>query len=70
MLGDLPQRARDHHISKLEQYFLVARGTSDERRCCTPAAEMTKWFDTNYYYIVSEINTQTCFSLNSEKLIK
>ncbi|MEW6534294.1 MAG: 5-methyltetrahydropteroyltriglutamate--homocysteine S-methyltransferase [Candidatus Auribacterota bacterium] len=34
----------------LEQYFAMARGTKD-----APACEMTKWFDTNYHYIVPEL---------------
>ncbi|WP_017813130.1 5-methyltetrahydropteroyltriglutamate--homocysteine S-methyltransferase [Paenibacillus shenyangensis] len=38
----------------LEQYFGIARGTKD-----AAAGEMTKWFNTNYHYIVPELNDLT-----------
>ncbi|ANF96708.1 5-methyltetrahydropteroyltriglutamate--homocysteine S-methyltransferase [Paenibacillus bovis] len=38
----------------LEQYFGIARGTKD-----AAAGEMTKWFNTNYHYIVPELNNLT-----------
>ncbi|OKH19436.1 5-methyltetrahydropteroyltriglutamate--homocysteine S-methyltransferase [[Limnothrix rosea] IAM M-220] len=47
-LGLIPERFR--HLSGLEQYFAMARG-----RDGIPALEMTKWFDTNYHYLVPEI---------------
>jgi methionine synthase II (cobalamin-independent) len=47
-LGLIPDRFR--HLSGLEQYFAMARGKDG-----TPALEMTKWFDTNYHYLVPEI---------------
>lgn len=47
-LGLIPDRFR--HLSGLEQYFAMARG-----RDGVPALEMTKWFDTNYHYLVPEI---------------
>src|SRR3954469_7483905 len=46
----------------LDAYFAAARGTTD-----TPALEMTKWFDTNYHYIVPELGTDTSFALGSSK---
>jgi 5-methyltetrahydropteroyltriglutamate--homocysteine methyltransferase len=42
----------------LKQYFSNARGGD----CC--ALEMTKWFNTNYHYIVSELDENTKFSLS------
>lgn len=42
--------ARFRHLTGLNQYFAMARGVKD-----VPALEMTKWFDTNYHYLVPEI---------------
>ncbi|PMB24310.1 5-methyltetrahydropteroyltriglutamate--homocysteine S-methyltransferase [Fischerella thermalis CCMEE 5198] len=47
-LGLIPDRVR--HLAGLEQYFALARGNDG-----VPALEMTKWFDTNYHYLVPEI---------------
>ncbi|OLP19927.1 5-methyltetrahydropteroyltriglutamate--homocysteine S-methyltransferase [Leptolyngbya sp. 'hensonii'] len=47
-LGLIPDRFR--HLSGLDQYFAMARGKDG-----SPALEMTKWFDTNYHYLVPEI---------------
>jgi 5-methyltetrahydropteroyltriglutamate--homocysteine methyltransferase len=70
-LGNLPQRARRLEGSELDQYFRVARGRSagDQDAQCIRAGEMTKWFDTNYHYIVPEFDASTSFSLNSSRLI-
>lgn len=35
-----------------------------------PALEMTKWFDTNYHYLVPEFDTSTSFFLHSEQLLE
>jgi 5-methyltetrahydropteroyltriglutamate--homocysteine methyltransferase len=40
-------------------YFALARGNLEQ-----PAMEMTKWLDTNYHYIVPELNADTAFSIN------
>ena len=40
----------------LDLYFAMARGTANQ-----PAMEMTKWFDTNYHYIVPEFDARTRF---------
>ncbi len=45
-------------------YFAMARGSD-----AAPAMEMTKWFDTNYHYIVPEFDAQMSFALRSTKLI-
>jgi len=45
-------------------YFAVARGTAE-----APAMEMTKWFDTNYHYIVPEFDARQVFHLSSNKPI-
>jgi 5-methyltetrahydropteroyltriglutamate--homocysteine methyltransferase len=46
----------------LDTYFAMARGRQD-----ATAMEMTKWFDTNYHYIVPELGPDTSFSLSSSK---
>jgi 5-methyltetrahydropteroyltriglutamate--homocysteine methyltransferase len=46
----------------LDTYFAMARGTQ-----AATAMEMTKWFDTNYHYIVPELGPDTSFSLSSTK---
>ncbi|KAH7416260.1 hypothetical protein KP509_14G083200 [Ceratopteris richardii] len=45
-------------------YFSMARGNAT-----CPAMEMTKWFDTNYHYIVPELGPDTKFALSSHKAI-
>ncbi len=48
----------------LDRYFAAARGNGD-----IAPLEMTKWFDTNYHYIVAEIGPKTEFSLHPEKVL-
>ncbi len=61
MLGAIPARYRAADgQADLSTYFAMARGSTGAATCCdTPhsvtAGEMTKWFDTNYHYIVPEI---------------
>ncbi len=49
----------------LAGYFTIARGEGNN----TPA-EMTKWFDTNYHYLVPEIGPETDFHLASDRLVR
>ena len=50
----------------LDTYFAMARGRQTDEVDVT-AMEMTKWFDTNYHYIVPELGPDTRFSLSSSK---
>ncbi|MBK1888170.1 5-methyltetrahydropteroyltriglutamate--homocysteine S-methyltransferase [Marinobacter sp. DY40_1A1] len=70
-LGNLPERASAHEGSPLDEYFRVARGRSpsDSACCSVHAGEMTKWFDTNYHYIVPEFSADTNFSLNADRIL-
>ncbi|MFP3979654.1 5-methyltetrahydropteroyltriglutamate--homocysteine S-methyltransferase [Marinobacter sp. KMM 10035] len=70
-LGNLPERASVHAGSQLDEYFRVARGRSpsDSACCSVHAGEMTKWFDTNYHYIVPEFSADTSFSLNADRIL-
>jgi 5-methyltetrahydropteroyltriglutamate--homocysteine methyltransferase len=63
MLGALPARAAQVP-DELDRYFAAARGNSD-----VAPLEMTKWFDTNYHYIVPEIEPATTFALNPDKVL-
>ncbi|WP_102867035.1 5-methyltetrahydropteroyltriglutamate--homocysteine S-methyltransferase [Pseudovibrio exalbescens] len=63
MLGAVPERfGASEEIVSLDTYFAMARGTKD-----APAMEMTKWFDTNYHYIVPEFTRNQEFRLASNK---
>jgi len=52
----------------LDLYFAMARGFQEEGVDVT-AMEMTKWFDTNYHYIVPEFTKDQTFKLTSEKFL-
>lgn len=71
-LGNLPQRVRGLEGAALDNYFRVARGrsASDSDCSCVHAGEMTKWFDTNYHYIVPEFSAETQFKLDSSRLLR
>lgn len=71
LLGHLPKRVAKAPGSLLDKYFRLARGRSaNDSHCqCVNAAEMTKWFDTNYHYIVPEIDNDTVFELNPTQLL-
>lgn len=71
-LGNVPQRAAKTEGSILDQYFRVARGRSADDSDCNSihAGEMTKWFDTNYHYIVPEFSESTRFELNPERILQ
>ncbi|MCR6487767.1 5-methyltetrahydropteroyltriglutamate--homocysteine S-methyltransferase [Amycolatopsis sp. OK19-0408] len=61
LLGAIPERHRGA-ASELDRYFAMARGTAD-----APPLEMTKWFDTNYHYLVPELGPDTRFTLDASK---
>ncbi|MBE1469654.1 5-methyltetrahydropteroyltriglutamate--homocysteine methyltransferase [Kibdelosporangium phytohabitans] len=60
----IPQRYRDLGLNGLDTYFAMARG-----RDTVPAMELTKWFDTNYHYLVPELGPGTRFELAGDKPI-
>ena len=68
MLGAIPSRHRDAVPDAstpgghLDRYFAMARGTAE-----VAPLEMTKWFDTNYHYLVPELAPDTAFSLDADK---
>ncbi|MCK9608811.1 MAG: 5-methyltetrahydropteroyltriglutamate--homocysteine S-methyltransferase [Methylomonas sp.] len=75
-LGNLPERVQDFHGDALDNYFRVSRGRSaqsaSDAQCCggVAAGEMTKWFDTNYHYIVPEFTAATEFKLDASSLLE
>jgi len=68
MLGAIPQRHRDAvpdagtAQGRLDRYFAMARGTAT-----VAPLEMTKWFDTNYHYLVPELAADSAFALDPTK---
>src|SRR5471030_239837 len=71
-LGNIPERVRGFDGDPLDNYFRVARGRSAHESACScgvQAGEMTKWFDTNYHYIVPEFSASTEFSLDASRLL-
>ncbi len=63
MLGAIPKRFEGLENEAL--YFAMARGNKD-----AVAMEMTKWFNSNYHYIVPELSKEDDFTLNSKKVIE
>ncbi|PTM93802.1 5-methyltetrahydropteroyltriglutamate--homocysteine S-methyltransferase [Streptomyces sp. VMFN-G11Ma] len=64
-LGAIPDRHRAAvELDALDGYFAMARGTQD-----TAPLEMTKWFDTNYHYLVPELGPGTVFTADSGKQV-
>ncbi|MBC7999344.1 MAG: 5-methyltetrahydropteroyltriglutamate--homocysteine S-methyltransferase, partial [Leptolyngbya sp.] len=75
MVGAVPERF-DWEGGKvdLKTYFLMARGlttvaNSNGQKKEAPAMEMTKWFNTNYHFIVPELEEGLKFRLSSTKFL-
>ena len=81
LLGNVPSRFQwQGGQTDVNTVFTIARGTEggaslveDEKDCQTGkvstfASEMTKWFNTNYHFIVPEFHADTTFSLSSTKV--
>ncbi|MFK0011721.1 5-methyltetrahydropteroyltriglutamate--homocysteine S-methyltransferase [Streptomyces sp. NPDC091027] len=65
MLGAVPDRHREAVAADpLDGYFAMARGTQD-----VAPLEMTKWFDTNYHYLVPELGPDTVFTADSTQQV-
>ena len=63
LLGAVPERFRGRE--GLDLYFTLARGDAG-----VAPQEMTKWFDTNYHYLVPEIGPQTPISLTDNTIVR
>ncbi|MCX5173081.1 5-methyltetrahydropteroyltriglutamate--homocysteine S-methyltransferase [Streptomyces antibioticus] len=65
MVGAIPERHRAAvEADALGGYFAMARGTQD-----VAPLEMTKWFDTNFHYLVPELGPDTVFTADSAKQV-
>jgi 5-methyltetrahydropteroyltriglutamate--homocysteine S-methyltransferase len=68
-LGAIPERFADLADADgsvdLAGYFTIARGEGEK-----PPLEMTKWFDSNYHYLVPEIAPDTAFRLASDRIVR
>ncbi|MET0932357.1 MAG: 5-methyltetrahydropteroyltriglutamate--homocysteine S-methyltransferase [Mycetocola sp.] len=68
-VGALPPRfahlVADDGSIDLDGYFTLARGNGDEA-----PLEMTKWFDSNYHYLVPEIGEDTTFRVASDRIVR
>ncbi|MCR2827254.1 5-methyltetrahydropteroyltriglutamate--homocysteine S-methyltransferase [Microbacterium sp. zg.Y909] len=68
-VGALPARFADLRDGDgtipLSAYFVAARGDGDRA-----PLEMTKWFDTNYHYLVPEIGPETAFALSTDRFAR
>ncbi|WP_415395983.1 5-methyltetrahydropteroyltriglutamate--homocysteine S-methyltransferase [Sulfurimonas sp. CS5] len=62
MLGAIPKRFKE--LKDEELYFSMARGNKH-----SVAMEMTKWFNTNYHYIVAELSLDDTYELNASKIL-
>jgi len=62
MLGAIPKRFKGLEAEEL--YFSMARGNKN-----AVAMEMTKWFNTNYHYIVPELSLEDNYTLNATKIM-
>jgi 5-methyltetrahydropteroyltriglutamate--homocysteine methyltransferase len=72
LFSHLAERFQQFEGDPLDNYFRVARGRSAPTAAGPDgiaAGEMTKWFDTNYHYIVPEFHTGTEFKLNASRLL-
>ena len=69
-VGCIPERynALKNNKDQIELYFAMARGIQRDGYDIT-AMEMTKWFDTNYHYIVPEFEKHQEFALFLPKLL-
>ena len=67
LLGAVPDRYNwQGDDVDLKTYFAMARG-SQTKELDVSALEMTKWFDTNYHYLVPELKSDQKFKISSQK---
>ncbi|WP_404416668.1 5-methyltetrahydropteroyltriglutamate--homocysteine S-methyltransferase [Marinospirillum sp.] len=69
ILGVIPPRFNTQpEEADLDTYFRMARGRAPSGEPAA-ACEMTKWFDTNYHYLVPEFQPEQHFALNAQRLL-
>lgn len=67
MLGAIPERFQPFTPGDIDAYFRMARGRAPSGVPVRPC-DMSKWFDSNYHYIVPELEPKQCFTLHGERL--
>ena len=67
LLGIVPKRYRELNLPELDTYFAMARGYQGESGD-VKALAMKKWFNTNYHYLVPEVEDDTVIKLCTGKL--
>ena len=67
LLGIVPKRYKELNLSELDTYFAMARGYQGDSGD-VKALAMKKWFNTNYHYIVPEVEDDTVIKLSGNKL--
>lgn len=65
LVGAIPERFHSHDASEATGYFRLARGGDG-----IAALEMTKWFDTNYHYLVPELAANSVFRADPRKPVE
>lgn len=68
LLNIIPKRYKELELSGLDTYFAMARGYQGASRD-VKALAMKKWFNTNYHYIVPEVEDDTVIQLSGNKLV-
>ena len=69
LFGIVPQRYKSLNLSTLEKYFAAAHGYQGEKGD-VKALPMKKWFNTNYHYIVPEIDDASEFKVEGSKPVQ
>ena len=69
LFGIVPERYKKLELSDLEKYFAAAHGYQGEKGD-VKALPMKKWFNTNYHYIVPEIDDASEFKVNDSKPVQ
>ena len=67
-LGIVPRRYKELNLSGLDTYFAMASGYQGESGD-VKALAMKKWFNTNYHYIVPEVEDDTVIKLSADKFL-
>lgn len=67
LLGIVPECYRKLNLSELDTYFAMARGYQGESGD-VKALAMKKWFNTNYHYLVPEVEDDTVIQISGNKL--
>jgi 5-methyltetrahydropteroyltriglutamate--homocysteine methyltransferase len=68
-LGAIPEKYKELELDEIDTYFAMAKGYQKNDKD-VKALAMKKWFNTNYHYLVPELDKNIKFSLNPKKLLR